>query len=153
MRHFQPSAGAAGRFQRRKINVNSNLSFPRIASRSVDDAKDHHIAVDDCVVNHIRVAHKRDAPDAGSILDFCAPFGNCAIRSNTRFIRASNRAAASGFAARMSDKITSSSASASFDNRTFMPGDIWQKRLPLPHQTQYRRGPRLQAPRRSPGVP
>ena len=29
---------------------------------------------DDCVVNHIRVAHKRHAPDAGSILDFLCTF-------------------------------------------------------------------------------
>jgi len=40
----------------------------------MDDAQDHHIAVDDCVVNHIGVAHKRDAPDAGSIFDFLCTF-------------------------------------------------------------------------------
>jgi hypothetical protein len=57
------------------IAAELELSFPRIASGSVDDAKDHHIAVNDPVVNHIRVAHERDTPDARSVVDFLCAFG------------------------------------------------------------------------------
>jgi len=58
-----------------EAKIKINLSFPRIAPRSVDDTEDHHFAVDDSVVNHIRVAHKRDTPDSWSILDFLRTFG------------------------------------------------------------------------------
>jgi len=49
--------------------------FPRIASGSVDDTKDHHITVNDPVVNHIRVAHEWDTPDAWSVFDLLCAFG------------------------------------------------------------------------------
>jgi hypothetical protein len=48
---------------------NRHALFPRIASGSVDDTKDHHITVNDPVVNHIRVAHEWDTPDARSVFD------------------------------------------------------------------------------------
>lgn len=48
--------------------------FPRVAPRSVDDAKDDHFTVNDPIVNHIRVADERNSPDARSVLNLLCAF-------------------------------------------------------------------------------
>jgi hypothetical protein len=51
------------------------VTVPRIATRSVDDAKNYHLTVNDSVVNHIGVVHERNASDARPVLDLLCAFG------------------------------------------------------------------------------
>ncbi len=41
----------------------------------MDDTKDHDITVNDPVVDHIRVAHERNTPDARPALNLLCTFG------------------------------------------------------------------------------